>query len=140
MPKRGEQNEPKEVATKKTATENTTAKPATTQKFVVEERVKKFLAEIDPKFPDFINDTLNQEVTDKVSKEKTSVCFMAFSPNGKEDEAIDDEFNVKCIKDILFHYHTAEEKVKSGKHLMIEVLPPTPNTDEPTMICFHEVS
>jgi len=131
------QNQPRQRAEVKKATV-AEPKKETVQKFVIEERVKKYLEGINPELVPSINETLNREVIDKTTKEKNSVCFVVFSTNGEKDEMVDEDYNIACIKDVLFHYHTAEEKQSSGKALMVEVLPPA-GEDEVTMLCFHEV-
>lgn len=115
--------------------------PKVIQKSILEEKAKKFIAEVNPEYVDKINDILERQVLDKESNEKDNVVFVAFSPNGPDDEDVDDKFNVEVIKDCLFAYHTLPEKAKSGKQLVIEVMPPAESTpDAPHMLIFHEVS
>lgn len=104
-------------------------------KYPLEEKVVKYLAAIRPDLPACINESVNSDV--KTPDGKVTVCFMTFSPNGADDESVDDDFNVQAIKDILFDYHTVPDKAPTGKQLIVEVLKPETEGD-PTMVCFQE--
>lgn len=117
------------------------AAPKTVQKSILEEVAKKFIAEVNPEYVEKIYDILERQVLDNESKEKDNVVFVAFSTNGAADEDADDAFNISVIKDCLFAYHTLPEKAKSGKQLVVEVMPPAASTpDAPHMLIFHQVS
>lgn len=152
MPVRGGSPKAEETQEKRPARGEAKAKPSTekaeapkggekkvVQKSILEERVKKFIAEVDPEMVGKMNDIFERAILDNETKEKANVVFTAFSTNGADDEDVDDTFNIKCIKDILFHYHTMPEKAKGGKALVVEVVPPTSEGD-PHLICFHELS
>ena len=65
------------------------------------------------------------------------LCFVTFSENGAEDTAIDDDFNVLKIKDVLFAdaISTASDVTPQP---FIEVIPPK-DDNSPYMLVFQEV-
>ena len=109
----------------------------TVQKAPLQEKFKKFCNEAEAGLADKINDISERPVQD--GDERVPVVFATFGKDGAEtkEEDFDNEFNIECIKKVLFLYHTAEEKVKGGKSIIVEVLPPSA-ADEPHIICFHE--
>lgn len=138
MPVRGkttEKTETAKVGDVKEQTTDTTATPKTVQKSLLEEKVKKFLDEVNPTIKDKIQEKLERVVAS--GGEKTNVLFLRFSKNSS-DEEVDDEVNVETIKEILFAFHTMPENHKSGKALMVEIVPKT--EDDPHTMCFYEVS
>lgn len=100
-------------------------KPEVIKKSILEERVKKFIKSVDETLLDNVNDVFERAITDTSTGEKANVLFIAFSPNGTDDDVVDDAFNVDCIKTLLFAYMTVPEKGTSGKLLFAEVMPPT---------------
>lgn len=105
------------------------------KKSPLEEKVKKYLDEVSPEIQGKIHEKLERVVN--ADGEKNNVLFVRFS-DSPEDEEVNDEVNVSVIKDILFHYHTAPEKIKGGKALVLEIVPPADG--QPHTICFYEVS
>lgn len=136
MPVRGKTTEKteKEPEVKKVTTDTSNA-PKTVQKSPLEEKVKKFLDEINPTIKDKIQEKLERVVAS--GGEKTNVLFLRFSKSSS-DEVVDDEVNVETIKEILFAFHTIPETHKSDKALMVEIVPKT--EDDPHTMCFYEVS
>ena len=113
-------------------------KPEVIKKSILEERVKKFIKSVDETLLDNVNDVFERAITDTSTGEKANVLFIAFSPNGTEDDVVDDAFNVECIKTILFAYMTVPEKGPSGKLLFAEVMLPA-EADAPHILCFQEI-
>lgn len=107
------------------------------QKFIMEERARKYLKAMGVE--DRINEVSNRTIT-SADGAKVDVAFIVFSKNGEKDEEVDNDFNVSTIKDILFNYHTVPEEVASANQFIIEVLPPTEGTNDPAILCFQEVS
>lgn len=105
------------------------------KKSPLQEKFKKFLKECNPEYPDMINDLSERMVSDDDTK--FPVVFAVFSKNGESDEDVDNEFNKDIIKNVLFFYHTAEEKHATGKVELIEVLPPE-DENSPHILCYHE--
>ena len=149
MPVRGEVKEaPKKEAVAKEVKETTPRKAPAKQeatpvkevvkKSILEEKVKKYLGEVSKELPTKVFELFERMLTNKESGEKSTVVFLAFSTNGESDDEVDDKFNVEKIKELLFHYHTAPEKIASGKIIVIEVVPPT-EADEPHLVCFQEI-
>lgn len=135
MPVRGKTTEKTEKAPEVKETTTDTTAPKTVQKSPLEEKVKKFLDEVNPTIKDKIQEKLERVVAS--GGEKTNVLFLRFSKNAS-DEEVDDEVNVETIKEILFAFHTMPENHKSGKALMVEIVPKT--EDDPHTMCFYEVS
>lgn len=135
MPVRGKTTEKTEKAPEVKETTTDTTAPKTVQKSLLEEKVKKFLDEVNPTIKDKIQEKLERVVAS--GGEKTNVLFLRFSKNAS-DEEVDDEVNVETIKEILFAFHTMPENHKSGKALMVEIVPKT--EDDPHTMCFYEVS
>ena len=146
MPVRGEAKVvQKSEAVKETATrtrashkEVATKKPEVVKKSIMEEKVKKYLAEVSKELPSKVFEIFERMLTSKESGEKSVVVFTAFSPNGEADEEVDDTFNIEKIKEVLFHYHTAQEKIATGKIMVVEVVPPS-EEGEPHLACFQEI-
>lgn len=130
MPKRGTTAEKPEAKATEKGNETKTVK-----KSPLEEKVKKFLDEVNPELQGKIQERLERVVS--AGGEKNNVLFLRFS-DSSEDEEVNDEANVEAIKEILFFYHTAPEKIKSGKAMVVEIVPKT--EDDPHTICFYEVS
>lgn len=149
MPVRGEVKEaPKKEAVAKEVKETAPRKAPVKQetaptkevvkKSILEEKVKKYLGEVSKELPTKVFELFERMLTNKESGEKSTVVFLAFSTNGEADEDVDDEFNVSKIKDLLFYYHTAPEKIATGKIMVIEIVPPT-EAGEPHLACFQEI-
>lgn len=140
MPKREEITEDTQKKTTTTMpVEEKVEETKTVQKSVLEERVKKFLKEIDPELLNKINELTDRQVVDKQNNnEKVNIVFMVFSTNGEQDgDKPDNAVNEECMKKILFHYHTATDKT-SGKSLLIEILA-SKSDDQPHVMCFQEM-
>lgn len=111
----------------------------TIKKSILEEHVKKFITKVAPDLLDKVNDVFERAITDTSTGEKNNILFLAFSDNGTDDDEVNDEFNIECIKTLLFAYHTDEEKPTKGKVLFAEVMPPK-EAGSPHILCFQEVS
>jgi 3-oxoacyl-ACP reductase-like protein len=102
----------------------------------LEERVKKFVTETDAKILDKVFEVQERVVSGEGGK--TNMLFLTFSKDGAKDEKADVETGVGIIKELLFAYHTVPDTKRSGKELMMEVLPPAKKGD-PYIACFQEV-
>lgn len=128
MPKRAAQGtrvpakEQKEEATPK-------ATAGGVKKLPLTERVKKFLAEVSDEVSNNVFEMVERVVEDS-EKNRNNVCFVVFS-DGSEEETVDEESNIRLIKDVLFHYHT-EKDLKTSKPLMASIL--APETEEDTHV------
>lgn len=130
MPKRTNATEKVEAKVKERP-----SKVRTIKKSPLEDTVKKYLTLVNPEIEGKIQESLERVLS--AEGEKTNVLFVRFSASS-EDKEVDDEANIEVMKEILFHYHTAPEKVRGGKALVIEVVPST--EDDPHTMCFYEVS
>lgn len=142
------QDAPKPARAARAKKEETTAPPAetatapakeekagTVKKFLLTEKVKKYLGEIAPDSVQHIHEVEERIVQDEENY-KNNVCFITFSDDPKQ-EATNDEFNVGIIKDVLFGFHTTPEKHKTGKAMYVEVIPAT--DDAPHILIVQEV-
>lgn len=134
MPVRGKTTEKPEAVAKET-TDKATKTPDAVQKSLLDEKVKKFLDEVNPDIKNRIQEKLERVV--KSDGEKINVLFMRFSKTSA-DEVVDEETNVETMKEILFAFHTTPDTHKSGKAMMVEIVPKT--EDDPHTMCFYEVS
>lgn len=142
MPRRGKTKEVEEKPQVETTDEKKEEKPKkgsgkkkVVKKSALADKVKSFVASVNPEYPEKVQEVMEKLVKDKEG-EKTNVVFVRFSENG-DDEEVNDEANIEVIKDLLFAYHTVPDKSTSGKQLMLEVL--TPEDGDPHTVCFHEV-
>mgnify|MGYP001339669434 FL=1 len=81
-------------------------------------KVKRFLDNAYPKWEEHVFEQAEKVVND--GGEKYNVMFMRFS-DSKDDKELNDDKNVEIIKDILFSYHTVDEKTASGQLTMCDI-------------------
>ena len=118
------------AATKKKEELPTSGK--TVKKFLLVEKVKDYLAEVNPDLPAKIFDIAEKEV--QVEGVKGKVCFVTFS---EDKTVINDEQNKEAMLEILWHYHTQPWKGR-GKSMVVEVLPA--DTENADIIVFQELN
>ena len=97
-------------------------------------KVKKFFAEVDDKLEESIYEIMEQQVKDSEGN-KENVMFVRFSDDVESDE-INEEFNVAKIKEVLYHYHTTDEKLKTGKAIVLDVIPVDENNENATLTLY----
>ena len=129
MPVRGK-------TTEKTTTTKTENREVVKQN-ALEKKVLKYLSTI----YNNIEEIINEKKVVKVSNNGTTkeVVFITFSPKGKDDEFVDNEFNQKVIKDILFGYLTNDSSNTEFTYI-ISVLPEKDNIPNILSIEEYKVS
>lgn len=128
MPVRGESKPAKQVAPVK-------AEPKIITKNPFEERFLKYLENVAKGLSKKVQQVKISKVAEKGAP-KIDMAFAVFSPNGQADEAADDKENIKIIKDVLFHYHTADDNPKA-KPIFIQVLLPA-EVGNPHILSYQE--
>lgn len=134
MPKRVEK-------TAKSATDKVAELEPKTEKKIIRKNVfddnfYKYLEEVNPELKGKVFEVKFTKIAEP-NMPKMDAAFVIFSENGVEDDEVVEEANVECIKEVLFHYHIAPDKVQN-KVKNIQIIAKK-DESEPFVMCYQEI-
>jgi len=135
MPKRDGKTTAKSATDKVAELEPKTEKKII-RKNAFEDSFYNYIDGIDPT----LRDKIFQVKFTKISEPNTpkmDAAFVLFSENGMDDDEVNNEVNIECIKTILFHYHIAPDKVQN-KVKALQIIDRKDET-EPYCLCYQEI-